>query len=69
MKTETVETIEYLNLAGMANMFQVSQRTAARLVKEADFPPPIRIRGCVRWSRSEVLAYLRSRTETTAATS
>ena len=60
MNPNTIETPELLTTAGLAQLMKVSLRTVQRLAKEADFPRPLRIRGCVRWDKAEVTAYLES---------
>ena len=60
MNPNTIETPELLTTAGLAQLMKVSLRTVQRLAKDADFPRPLRIRGCVRWDKAEVTAYLES---------
>ena len=60
MNGNTVGTPELLTTAGLARPMKVSLRTVQRLAKDADFPRPLRIRGCVRWDKGELAAYLES---------
>ncbi len=55
------ETTEVVSRDGLADWLKVSRRTASRVVREPGFPKPLRVRGCVRWVKEEVLAYLKSR--------
>ena len=61
MRTNTLVNAELLTTAGLAQLMAVSLRTAQRLAKDAEFPRPLRIRGCVRWDKAEVMAYLETR--------
>lgn len=60
MKLSITVEPELLSTAGLAQLMQVSLRTVQRLAKTAEFPRSVRIRGCVRWSKVEVLNYLKS---------
>lgn len=68
MKRSITVEPELLSTAGLAQLMQVSLRTVQRLAKTAEFPRPVRIRGCVRWSKDEVLNYLASLKVTAAKT-
>ena len=50
---------EYLTQGGLAQMLQVSVRTVQRITKRPNFPRPICIGRCFRWSKAEVEEYLR----------
>jgi predicted DNA-binding transcriptional regulator AlpA len=49
----------YLTQSGIAELYQVSVRTVQRRSQDRDFPRPIRIGRCYRWSRAEVEDFFR----------
>ena len=51
----------YLTMADLAERFQVNRSTIYRAIKEGEFPPPVRIFSCPRWSLKSILAYERKR--------
>ena len=50
---------KYLTQSGLAEFFQISVRTVQRRSQDPDFPRPIRIGRCYRWSRAEVEEFFR----------
>jgi predicted DNA-binding transcriptional regulator AlpA len=57
--TSVVTEPEYLTQSGLAELFQVSVRTVQRRSQDPDFPRPMRIGRCYRWSRAEVEDFFR----------
>jgi excisionase family DNA binding protein len=47
-----------IDVFGVADMLGVSDRHVRRLVDAGKCPPPIRLGGCVRWSRATVGAWI-----------
>jgi excisionase family DNA binding protein len=47
-----------LDVDALAAMVGVSTRTVRRLVDAGKFPQPVRLGGCVRWSRVVVEAWI-----------
>jgi len=43
-----------MNLEITAAMFGISTRHMKRLVKKGEFPSPVRLGRCVRWSRKDI---------------
>ncbi len=61
--TPVVTEPEYLTQGGLAELFHVSVRTVQRKARHPDFPRPICIGRCYRWSRAEVEEFLRRNRE------
>jgi predicted DNA-binding transcriptional regulator AlpA len=51
--------VEYLAAEALAAPLGISLRTFQRQSKKPGFPAPLRIGRCCRWSKAEVLAFLR----------
>jgi prophage regulatory protein len=43
-----------MNDEATAAMFGISTRHMKRLVEKGEFPSPVRLGGCVRWSRKDI---------------
>jgi predicted DNA-binding transcriptional regulator AlpA len=63
MDSPVIETAVLLDIRGISQLARISDKTARRLARHTNFPQPLRIRGCVRWWRHEILAYLRDLSE------
>jgi len=59
MANQSREKPLLLDIAGIATLLRISPRTAQRLVREPDFPSPVRLRGCIRWWKRDVLKHVR----------
>jgi predicted DNA-binding transcriptional regulator AlpA len=62
MRRARTEDPILVDIHGIAAMLQISSRTAHRVVREPGFPPPVRLRACIRWWRSDVLEHVRGMT-------
>lgn len=62
MRSKSTQEPVLVDIHGIAAMLLVSPRTARRLVRERGFPPPVRLRGCVRWWKRDVLEFTREMT-------
>jgi excisionase family DNA binding protein len=51
-------TLVMIDVHGFADMLGVSTRHVRRLVDGGKCPPPVRLGGCVRWSRATVDAWI-----------
>ena len=58
MRRKPTENPILVDINGIATMLSVSPRTARRVVREPAFPPAVRIRGCVRWRRCDVIDHV-----------
>lgn len=52
------EKIKVLTRRQVADILCVTPKTISNWSRRGDFPPPIRICGCIRWRESDVLAFL-----------
>ena len=62
MRRESTEEAVLVDVIGIAKMLRVSPRTARRVAQEPGFPPVVKIRGCTRWWRCDVLEHVRELT-------
>jgi len=62
MRRKPTEDPILVDINGIATMLRVSPRTARRVVREPAFPAVVRIRGCVRWWRCDVIGHVREMT-------
>ena len=58
MRRKPTEVPILVDINGIATTLSVSPRTVRRLVREPSFPLAVRIRGCVRWRRCDVIDYV-----------
>ena len=61
MQRQPLGNPEFLTASGLAELFRVSVRTIQRIVKQPNFPEPVRVGKCSRWPKAEVLVFLRGR--------
>jgi predicted DNA-binding transcriptional regulator AlpA len=48
------EQSQLLNMQEVADIFRVSTRHLRLVLKRGEFPQPIRLGGCIRWSRKTI---------------
>ena len=58
MRHETTQEPVLVDINGIADLLAISTRTARRVVREPGFPQAVRIRGCVRWRRCDVVDHV-----------
>ena len=61
MDPPSTDRDKYLTAAGLAELLQLSVRSIDRMLASGDLPQPLRLGGSRRWSRSEVMEFLRDR--------
>jgi len=52
------EVAPLMNDIETAAMFCISTRHMKRLVEKGEFPAPIRLGGCIRWSRKDIQEWI-----------
>ena len=60
MKNDIAVEAELLTANDAAKMLSISLRTFQRLAKQDDFPPTLRLGGCVRWEKLGLALYIDS---------
>lgn len=60
----STETYQLISKKEVASLLAISQRTVDRLVSAGDIPRPLKVGGCTRFRRIEILNFIHSATTT-----